>query len=30
VATRLLTPTLLSFGIVIATAIALILYFAMR
>jgi hypothetical protein len=30
VATRLLTPTLLSFGVVIATAIALVLYFAMR
>lgn len=30
VATRRLTPTLLSFGTVIATAIALVLYFAMR
>jgi pSer/pThr/pTyr-binding forkhead associated (FHA) protein len=30
VATRRLTPTLLSFGVVIATAIALVLYFAMR
>jgi hypothetical protein len=30
VATRLLTPTLISFGVVIATAIALVLYFAMR
>jgi pSer/pThr/pTyr-binding forkhead associated (FHA) protein len=30
VATRRLTPTLLSFGTVIATAIALIVYFAMR
>jgi pSer/pThr/pTyr-binding forkhead associated (FHA) protein len=30
VATRRLTPTLLSFGTVIATAVALIVYFAMR
>jgi pSer/pThr/pTyr-binding forkhead associated (FHA) protein len=30
VATRRLTPTLLSFGVVIATAIALVLYFALR
>jgi pSer/pThr/pTyr-binding forkhead associated (FHA) protein len=30
VATRRLTPTLLSFGTVIATAIVLVLYFAMR
>jgi pSer/pThr/pTyr-binding forkhead associated (FHA) protein len=30
VATRRLTPTLLPFGVVIATAIALVLYFAMR
>jgi predicted component of type VI protein secretion system len=30
VVTRRLTPTLLSFGVVIATAIALVLYFAMR
>jgi pSer/pThr/pTyr-binding forkhead associated (FHA) protein len=30
VATRRLTPTLLSFGAVVATAIALVLYFAMR
>jgi pSer/pThr/pTyr-binding forkhead associated (FHA) protein len=30
VATRRLTPTLLSFGTVIVTAIALVLYFAMR
>jgi pSer/pThr/pTyr-binding forkhead associated (FHA) protein len=30
VATRRLTPTLLSFGVVIATAIALVIYFAMR
>jgi FHA domain len=30
VATRRLTPTLLSFGVVIATAVALVLYFAMR
>jgi pSer/pThr/pTyr-binding forkhead associated (FHA) protein len=30
VATRRLTPTLLSFGTVVATAIALVLYFAMR
>jgi pSer/pThr/pTyr-binding forkhead associated (FHA) protein len=30
VATRRLTPTLLSFAVVIATAIALVLYFAMR
>ena len=30
VATRRLTPTLLSFTVVIATAIALVLYFAMR
>jgi pSer/pThr/pTyr-binding forkhead associated (FHA) protein len=30
VATRRLTPTLLSFGAVIATAIALVVYFAMR
>ena len=30
VATRRMTPTLLSFGTVIATAIALVLYFAMR
>jgi pSer/pThr/pTyr-binding forkhead associated (FHA) protein len=30
VATRRLTPTLLSFGVVVATAIALVLYFAMR
>jgi predicted component of type VI protein secretion system len=30
VATRLLTPTLISFGVVIATAIALVVYFAMR
>jgi predicted component of type VI protein secretion system len=30
VATRRLTPTLLSFGVVIATAIALVFYFAMR
>jgi hypothetical protein len=30
VATRRLTPTLLSFGTVIATAVALVVYFAMR
>jgi pSer/pThr/pTyr-binding forkhead associated (FHA) protein len=30
VASRRLTPTLLSFGTVIATAVALVLYFAMR
>jgi hypothetical protein len=30
VATRRLTPTVLAFGTVIATAIALVLYFAMR
>ena len=30
VATRRLTPTVLSFGVVIVTAIALVLYFAMR
>jgi pSer/pThr/pTyr-binding forkhead associated (FHA) protein len=30
VATRRLTPTLLSFGTVVVTAIALVLYFAMR
>ena len=30
VATRRLTPTMLAFGTVIATAIALVLYFAMR
>jgi pSer/pThr/pTyr-binding forkhead associated (FHA) protein len=30
VATRRLTPTLLSFGTVIVTAVALVLYFAMR
>jgi pSer/pThr/pTyr-binding forkhead associated (FHA) protein len=30
VASRRLTPTLLSFGTVVATAIALVLYFAMR
>jgi pSer/pThr/pTyr-binding forkhead associated (FHA) protein len=30
VATRRLTPTLLSFGVVVATAVALVLYFAMR
>jgi predicted component of type VI protein secretion system len=30
VASRRLTPTLLSFGVVVATAVALVLYFAMR
>jgi hypothetical protein len=30
VASRRLTPTLLSFAVVIATGVALILYFAMR
>jgi hypothetical protein len=29
-ASRRLTPTLLSFGTVIVTAVALVLYFAMR